>query len=156
MLQLDNVEPENMSEVVRLAAEMYARDQNNDLEIQRREEQIRKATKSNRLEEYLLAEYLERAAIELQNRRSEELQQRYEQLEQVETQRQRARNAAAFFAFLALLISGIVVFAALFFSSQVPQRVQLQKLPAYHAQEASFGADRSLHASASLETGKAR
>jgi hypothetical protein len=71
MLKLENVPPEQMPEVVRIASEMYERDQ------QRNEEaQLRQATVKAAEEVGLPEEYLHRAAAEMHSRKVEELQQK--------------------------------------------------------------------------------
>jgi len=71
MLRLENIPPEQMPEVVRIASELYSQDQALDAEAQER-----RATVDAAAEIGLPEEYLHRAAEELHARRVEAVQQR--------------------------------------------------------------------------------
>jgi len=71
MLRLENIPPEQMPEVVRIASELYSKDQAQDAEAQERQ-----ATVDAAAEIGLPEAYLHRAAEELHARRVEEVQHR--------------------------------------------------------------------------------
>lgn len=71
MLKLENVSPQEMPEVVRIASELYEKDQEKEGEAQERE-----ATLNAAEEVGLPPEYLHRAAAEMHNRRVVEIEER--------------------------------------------------------------------------------
>jgi hypothetical protein len=75
MLRLENIPPEQMPEVVRIASELYTRDQEKEAEAQERQATVAAA------EEIGLSEdYLHRAAAELHGRRIAEARERRQRL----------------------------------------------------------------------------
>ncbi|HLV81361.1 MAG TPA: hypothetical protein VKT32_13835 [Chthonomonadaceae bacterium] len=68
MLRLENVSPEEMPEVVRIASELYERDQGKEAQDQERQAYVDAAEEVG-----LPEEYLHRAAAELQIRRAEQI-----------------------------------------------------------------------------------
>lgn len=71
MLRLENVSPEEMPEVVRIASELYERDQGKKAQDQERQAYVDAAGEVG-----LPEEYLHRAAAELQVRRAEQIRRR--------------------------------------------------------------------------------
>lgn len=71
MLRLENVPPEQMPEVVRIASELYSQDQAQEAEAQERQATVDAAAEIGMPEEYL-----HRAVTELHARRVEQIQQR--------------------------------------------------------------------------------
>lgn len=71
MLRLENIPPEQMPEVVRIASELYSQDQTQDAEAQERQ-----ATVDAAAEIGLPEAYLHRAVTELHTRRVEQIRQR--------------------------------------------------------------------------------